>query len=469
MTEYKKKLKVNRPRFDKYGFGILIAVELLMSFTFLGYVHIPPISITMAYIPTIIAGCLFGPLESTIAGLVFGLGSMYKASAFYVMHDDMIFSPFQSGFPLESILLSVGTRTLFGFTVGILFALAKKSRHSRILNAVIAVAAPRIHALFVFSAMGILFPETGYSASSALKFNINDLVICVICVVCVEFIPMIYYGGRLKNFRDAVNQSAKNLYSSGRIGFVLFVVGAFVVLMSVFSTLYFTQRASYMMNAHGLETSELVLSDLLHLQMQFLISMLALNFILILRINIVYQYMSYKEYKGEIDHLTGVMGRRLFLRHCEMIQSECDPADMKKGWFLFIDVDHFKRINDTLGHTVGDETLKQVALTLKGSFDNFGAVGRVGGDEFAVIINKEMGKEELERKLGKFLSDISQILAEMTVSCSIGVQRFVFPQEMKYLLTAADNVLYEAKENGRACYVIEDIPAAVPLVKVVDC
>ena len=74
-----------------------------MSFTFLGFIHIDPISLTTAYIPIVVAGCLLGPLESTLIGLVFGLASMYKASALYVVSDDKIFSPLYSGNPIGSI------------------------------------------------------------------------------------------------------------------------------------------------------------------------------------------------------------------------------------------------------------------------------------------------------------------------------------------------------------------------------
>ena len=55
-----------------------------MSFTFLGYFHFPPISITIAYLPVIIAACVFGPRQAVLTGIVFGLGSLYKASASYI-------------------------------------------------------------------------------------------------------------------------------------------------------------------------------------------------------------------------------------------------------------------------------------------------------------------------------------------------------------------------------------------------
>ena len=82
--------------------------------------------------------------------------------------------------------------------------------------------------------------------------------------------------------------------------------------------------------------------------------------------------------------------------------------------------------------------------------------GRIGGDEFAVMLDMNLSPDQLEHLLTQFLRDISGILEQVTVSCSIGAYRFVFPQELKHLLTETDRVLYQAKENGRACFVMED-------------
>ena len=73
--------KWNNCKFEWCCLGILIALELIMSSTFLGYIHVPPISVTTAYIPVVVIGCLFGTTQSAFAGLIFGFGSMYKASA----------------------------------------------------------------------------------------------------------------------------------------------------------------------------------------------------------------------------------------------------------------------------------------------------------------------------------------------------------------------------------------------------
>lgn len=165
--------------------------------------------------------------------------------------------------------------------------------------------------------------------------------------------------------------------------------------------------------------------------------------------------MAYKEYKGEMDELTGIMGRRMFLYHCEKAQKANSRDLQRKGWFLFVDVDYFKEINDTFGHGVGDKVLREIAMNLHNIFGDEGKVGRIGGDEFAVIVEKTMEQQELKRLLEQFLNAISGTLPDKKVSCSIGAYQFVFPQNVKDLLTETDNMLYKAKENGRACYMMK--------------
>lgn len=108
-----KQSKWKHLKFERYVFGLLLAIELIMAFTFLGFLHIDPISITTAYIPIVVTACVLGPVESTLIGLVFGLASMYKASALYVVSVDRIFSPLHSSNPIGSVMLSVGSRVLF--------------------------------------------------------------------------------------------------------------------------------------------------------------------------------------------------------------------------------------------------------------------------------------------------------------------------------------------------------------------
>ena len=408
-----KQNKWKHLKFEKYVFVLLLAVELIMSFTFLGFIHIDPISLTTAYIPIVVAGCLLGPLESTLIGLVFGLASMYKASALYVVSDDKIFSPLYSGNPIGSILLSVGSRVLFGFVIGYLFSIIKGRRYEKIGIWILSLISQWIHAFLVFTVMGACFPQLGYTGMSTFHMGINDALIALCCLFWVEVAYKIYHKERIQKYKDAVNQSLDDPYLSSKIVAISSGIGFLIICIAIFSTGYFANRSTYMLKQHRVHVTRTI----------------------------------------EIDSLTGVMGRRLFLQHCQNIQSD-QRIHGHQGWFLFLDVDWFKQINDKLGHIAGDETLKKFAMFLKEQFEPYGVVGRVGGDEFAVMIEEEMSQEALEEELEQFFQNISGIQKEVTVSCSIGVYRFTYPKTIKELLTKTDEILYEAKANGRGCFVI---------------
>lgn len=408
-----KQNKWKHLKFEKYVFVLLLAIELIMSFTFLGFIHIDPISLTTAYIPIVVAGCLLGPLESTLIGLVFGLASMYKASALYVVSDDKIFSPLYSGNPIGSILLSVGSRVLFGFVIGYLFSIIKGRKYEKIGIWILSLISQWIHAFLVFIVMGACFPQLGYTGMSTFHMGINDALIALCCLFWVEVAYKIYHKERIQKYKDAVNQSLDDPYLSSKIVAISSGIGFLIICIAIFSTGYFANRSTYMLKQHRVHVTRTI----------------------------------------EIDSLTGVMGRRLFLQHCPNIQSD-QRIHGHQGWFLFLDVDWFKQINDKLGHIAGDETLKKFAMFLKEQFEPYGAVGRVGGDEFAVMIEEEMSQEVLEKELEQFFQNISGIQKEVTVSCSIGVYRFTYPKTIKELLTKTDEILYEAKANGRGCFVI---------------
>ena len=408
-----KQNKWKHLKFEKYVFVLLLAIELIMSFTFLGFIHIDPISLTTAYIPIVVAGCLLGPLESILIGLVFGLASMYKASALYVVSDDKIFSPLYSGNPIGSILLSVGARVLFGFVIGYLFSIIKGRKYEKIGIWILSLISQWIHAFLVFTVMGACFPQLGYTGMSTFHMGINDALIALCCLFWVEVAYKIYHKERIQKYKDAVNQSLDDPYLSSKIVAISSGIGFLIICIAIFSTGYFANRSTYMLKQHRVHVTRTI----------------------------------------EIDSLTGVMGRRLFLQHCQNIQSD-QRIHGHQGWFLFLDVDWFKQINDKLGHIAGDETLKKFAMFLKEQFEPYGAVGRVGGDEFAVMIEEEMSQEVLEKELEQFFQNISGIQKEVTVSCSIGVYRFKYPKTIKELLTKTDEILYEAKANGRGCFVI---------------
>lgn len=450
----KNKNKHNRSCFKRYTFEILLAVEILMSFTFFGYIHIPPVSITIAYLPIIAAGCLFGIKETVITGFVFGAASMYKATANYVMPGDRVFSPFISGKPVSSIILCIGTRVLFALIVGVALSAVKNRKHFRIYAGVISALSVLLYSGMIYTAERILFPEVSYGSASDTGYVIANTCIVLLCVAFTEAVIAIYNGRKISSVRHDVDQFESTPYSEKKMIWSFVVFAFFALCIIIMATVYFAQRAAYMLNIYGINVSSEVGYDLLHLQIQYTMAVLGLNMISINFLLIIYKYISYRKYLSEVDTLTGVMGRRLFLDYCEMIQTEYEKRFLKRGWLLFIDVDNFKTINDTFGHLTGDTVLSEIANSMKKTFDSYGTVGRVGGDEFAVIIERQLERRELEEKLDRFLVEISTLIPDYRVSCSIGGYRFDYPSDLSLIMTEADKALYMAKENGRACYVI---------------
>lgn len=440
--------------FDRYCFGLLLALEILMSFTFLGYIHFPPVSITIAYIPIIVAACLFGTVQAVITGIVFGLGSMYKASASYVLPMDMIFSPFSSSEPLASLFLSVGTRAMFGLLVGLAFHAVRKSRYFRSWLCVLSVLSIRVHVLLVYGAMGILFPQFKRDYTIAFKLDYRDLISAVICMLLVAASWEIYHSKRVQQLKLYIDRSSRSSFAQDSLQHRAVGFFAVALTLTIVAAAYFTQRTIYMLQQHGIMIHSDIAGDLLHLQLQFVMAIIALNFILTVLVVCAYKYLAYKEYLGAMDSLTGVMGRKLFLHNCQELQNKESLMESRNtGWFLFFDVDYFKSINDSYGHLVGDKVLKEFAGCLDEALSAYGIVGRLGGDEFAAMLYKPLAKEQLAKLLDELYEQLAEILPEQRkITSSIGVCAFSYPQDIKTLLYATDKALYKAKERGRACY-----------------
>lgn len=439
--------------FDRYSFGLLLAVEVLMSFTFLGYIHFPPVSITIAYIPIIVAACLFGTAQAVITGIVFGLGSMYKASASYVMPMDMIFSPFSSNEPLASLFLSVGTRALLGLLVGLAFSAIRKSKRFRSWLCLLCILSIRLHVFLVYGAMGILFPRFGRDFSVAFKLDYRDFISALICIFIVAVCWELYNSSSVQRIKLYIDRSSRTSFVQDSLQHRAVSFFAVAMTLIIVAAAYFTQRTVYMLQKHGIMIQSDIAGDLLHLQLQFVMAIIALNFMLTVLVLCAYKYLAYKEYLGAMDSLTGVMGRKLFLNNCQELQNKQMLIESREqSWFLFFDVDYFKSINDTYGHLVGDKVLREFAGYLDEALSAYGVVGRLGGDEFAAMLYKPVDKNKLTEILDELYEQIADILPEKKITSSIGVCAFKYPQEIRQLLYATDKALYKAKERGRACY-----------------
>jgi len=152
------------------------------------------------------------------------------------------------------------------------------------------------------------------------------------------------------------------------------------------------------------------------------------------------------------DTLTGLPNRRLFL---EFIRIKLEEAhrNRKKMGLLFLDLDRFKGVNDTLGHEAGDELLKTVAERLKSAVRKVDAVSRIGGDEFSIILAGIESPKDITEIVRKILLAFGEqcVIAgrELHITTSMGIS--VYPDDsddINTLFRYADIALYRAKNRG---------------------
>ncbi|MBD1884298.1 CHASE2 domain-containing protein [Microcoleus vaginatus] len=156
------------------------------------------------------------------------------------------------------------------------------------------------------------------------------------------------------------------------------------------------------------------------------------------------------------DALTGLPNRQRFYE-CLHRSLEIASSTQELVALLFLDLDGFKSINDTLGHNVGDLLLKTVASRLKKCLRGSDTISRLGGDEFTVILPAIPGREEAAKVAEKICDAIMQpfILEEHTVSVTTSIGISLYPidgQEPEMLVKNADVAMYRAKERGKNQY-----------------
>ena len=162
------------------------------------------------------------------------------------------------------------------------------------------------------------------------------------------------------------------------------------------------------------------------------------------------------------DTLTGLFNRRYLNVHLEKLLKG-DGGQRKPIAVLMFDIDHFKEVNDTHGHSVGDEVLKGFSNRIKGRLRSFDIMARTGGEEFvAVLIDVPVEKacfiaERLRRSIAEDPFPASVEEGELSISTSIGAIH-IDGEEMTVddVLARVDKHLYEAKDSGRNMVVFED-------------
>ncbi len=156
------------------------------------------------------------------------------------------------------------------------------------------------------------------------------------------------------------------------------------------------------------------------------------------------------------DSLSGLANRNSLNEYLERLIAD-SKRENKEFALLFLDLDHFKTVNDSLGHNIGDELLKNIALMIDEVIRSSDFVARIGGDEFVVVLHKYSSLLELTNIIERIQQQLSKELIIQTnpvhISSSIGIA--FFPKDgdnIVSLMQHADIAMYEAKQKGRARY-----------------
>ncbi|HHQ4679405.1 putative bifunctional diguanylate cyclase/phosphodiesterase [Aeromonas veronii] len=155
------------------------------------------------------------------------------------------------------------------------------------------------------------------------------------------------------------------------------------------------------------------------------------------------------------DPLTQLPNRALLMNHLNHAMTHYNRYKSPGFAVIFIDVDHFKQINDTLGHSAGDQLLKEVSRRLQTCIRQNDLVARLGGDEFVIYLDSSKSDDDISPVLNRIISRLSypfRLLGnELNITVSLGVSS-VSEQtsDISQLLHQADLAMYQAKRNGRS-------------------
>ena len=163
---------------------------------------------------------------------------------------------------------------------------------------------------------------------------------------------------------------------------------------------------------------------------------------------------------ANIDALTYLPNRRKIIVELqeEVIRSNRYGTPLS---ISILDIDHFKKVNDTYGHTTGDETLRSVAARLREHIRHPDTIGRYGGEEFLIVLPSSKA-EAATKQASRLCSEVRGLQIEandkvLSVTISIGIAQFRIGQEnWEGFLHRADEALYKAKDGGRDRWVVAE-------------
>ncbi|TGM01144.1 sensor domain-containing diguanylate cyclase [Leptospira barantonii] len=170
------------------------------------------------------------------------------------------------------------------------------------------------------------------------------------------------------------------------------------------------------------------------------------------------------------DPLTGLPNRTLlFERFKKNIEIERPKRKEYTMSFLFIDIDDFKKVNDTMGHSTGDKLLQEFSDRMKAIVREDDIIVRLSGDEFVIILNDLANTSDAEKVVRKIFSSLKKpfSIEDFTISLSLSVGISVYPKDsmdIDQLIRFADSAMYRSKLKGKNTYAFYSLESDVKVV-----
>ncbi|MEY4554484.1 MAG: hypothetical protein RL197_911 [Actinomycetota bacterium] len=163
---------------------------------------------------------------------------------------------------------------------------------------------------------------------------------------------------------------------------------------------------------------------------------------------------------AEHDYLTGMPNRAKLQASLDECVSSCKENGSYFG-FVFIDIDYFKNVNDTYGHSVGDALLVNFVKRIRNSLPETAMVARIAGDEFAILLNPVRGEDQFSELMEEVFSAMKRPFVhdeiEISVTCSAGCVLNNGSEHPDEIMRISDKAMYEAKHKGRARYIVQTV------------
>jgi len=181
-------------------------------------------------------------------------------------------------------------------------------------------------------------------------------------------------------------------------------------------------------------------------------------FLLLILLRIGFRAWRAMHFQSRHDPLTGLANRRVFEHN---LRAAVGGARQRRAFLalILLDLDHFKAVNDSFGHFVGDEFLREVSARLRSCVRKGDTLARLGGDEFAIVMPELSSREEAEQAATRIIDSLGTGCRIGTHSlpsaASIGVSFYPdHAQDAAGLSHCADLAMYESKQGGRGRYMV---------------